>query len=266
MNTFIKKLTIVASSVLVVALAGRLFFTTKQQNPNELIVGMMSGWAPFMSINAQGESEGFDVDVATQLAKRMGKKLVIKDLGSLATLLLALEQGKIDMIFSGLDITQNRLRQMAMVPYTGSAVTAYQLVFWQKVPTGITTINDLQKLGRPVICVEPGSSPEKFIDQFPFIDKKSLPSLAEMLMDVQYGKSLALFVEPQVAARLIKKNPALAQLTIPLPPAFQIYGMGIALKKNNQTLTNQVTTTIRAMRRDGTLKMLETRWQLYQGA
>lgn len=49
---------------------------------NDLIVGTTSGYAPYVSINAEGEYEGFDIDVAKALADKLGRKLVIKDFGT----------------------------------------------------------------------------------------------------------------------------------------------------------------------------------------
>lgn len=230
------------------------------KNQEELVAGMFV-WTPFMSVKPDGNYEGFDVDVAQELAKRMGKKLVIKDLGSLAPLFIALEQGKIDMLFSGLDITQQRMSKMNMISYTGQAAD-YCLMFWDKIPESIKTIQDLRTYPNPVVCVEPGVSTEKFIDQLPYISKKSLSSKTDMLLDLRYGKSLAAFIEINMAKRLQQKNPQLQILQVPLPPEFQIYGMGIAVQKNNQTLTGQATRIIEEMKQDGTIKRFETKWQL----
>ncbi|MDP6163712.1 MAG: transporter substrate-binding domain-containing protein, partial [Candidatus Thioglobus sp.] len=39
---------------------------------NEILVATDANWAPFSYINDAGEMEGFDVDVAREIAKRMG--------------------------------------------------------------------------------------------------------------------------------------------------------------------------------------------------
>jgi len=263
MNFITKKLFKGAALILVtlfLIIGGYQLLKNPAKNQNELVAGMFV-WTPFMSVKPDGSYEGFDVDVAQELATRMGKKLVIKDLGSLASLFIALEQGKIDMLFSGLDITQQRMAKMSMIPYTGQAAD-YCLMFWNTVPESITTIQDLKTYSSAVVCVEPGVSTEKFIDQLPYITKKSLSSKTDMLLDLQYGKSLAAFIEINMAKRLQQKNPQLKILSVPLPPEFQIYGMGIAVQKNNQTLTDQTARIIQEMKQDGTIKRFETKWQL----
>ncbi len=243
---------------------GTLWFWTKENNQSSestLVVGMMSGWAPYMSVNLQGEYEGFDVDVAQEIAKRMNKKLVIKDLGSLSSLFIALQQQQVDMIFSGLDITQKRLAEMSMVPYTGQEIKHYFLAFWQQVPQGIKTLHDLQNLDQPTICVEPGASPERLLDRYSFLIKKPLASVADMMLDVQYGKSHAAFLEPHVVNQLLKKKMSIKTCRIDLPSEFQVFGAGIAFKKESQ-LVQPIATIIKAMRSDGTLAFLEKKWNL----
>ena len=120
----------------------------KQQSSEALTVGMFV-WAPFMSINSNGDYEGFDVDVANELARRMNRKLDIKDLGFLTSCFIALEQNKIDLIISDLDITEQRLQKLVMVPYFGQEVKAFSLLFWNysfqnlSTPTYIHSKNQL---------------------------------------------------------------------------------------------------------------------------
>lgn len=226
-----------------------------------LVVGMMSGWAPFMTINTQGKYEGFDVDIAQRIADTMGKKLVIKDFGSLAPTFIALEQDSIDMVMSGLDITNARRERLNMIPYTGSEVNSFTLLFWQEIPI---SLNSTEKLAaaRAIVCVEPGSAQEKFLDSVSGIAQKSLGKVEEMVLDLQYGKSQAMLVEPQVGRRLMKLVPKLKALSIPLPSNFVVYGFGIALSKKRPHLSQSVATIVEQLRTDGSLQLLEKKWNL----
>lgn len=235
--------------------------THKTMHPSDtLIVGMMSGWAPFMTINHNTEYEGFDVDVAKELAQRLGKKLVIKDMGTLATLFIALERNKIDIVMSGLDITKARTTAYDMIRYTGQNITSYALLFWKEIPSAIRSLDDLKKIPH-IICSEPGSAQEKFLDGYPFIQQKSLNKLDDMILDVRYGRSTAAIMEPCMALRFAQQIPELKMLPIKLPQDFQTLGIGIALKKGNP-LQSKLSTAINAMRNDGTLAALEHRYGL----
>lgn len=236
-------------------------FRPSSNEQDSLVVGMMSGWAPFMTINQSGDFVGFDVDVVQKIADKLGKKLVIKDFGALSTLLVALQQNKIDFALSGLDITQSRLQVMDMVAYTGEDVKSFYLLFWNQIPEDFLTIQDLRKIIDPIVCAEPGSAQARYIEQFDFIERKALSKIEDMVLDIKYGKSLAMIVEPPMAARLIRNNPELKKLELPLPADFQTFGMGIGFAKNNP-LTKKVNEIVQAMRADLTLVQLEKKWGL----
>jgi len=230
--------------------------------PDTLVIGMMSGWPPFMSINEQGQYIGFDVDVANLLGKKLGKKVEVKDVGSLATLFLSLEQGKIDMIISGLDVTQERKQRLNIIPYAGDDITSEYVIFYKQVPQGIKSLEDLKQTPGAIVCVEPNSTSEKLIDLYPSITKKQLKSMADMVLDVRMDKSTAFIAEPPVARRLFKKDPDLKFIEIQLPKQLCIYGYGIAVKKENIALATTVARVIGEMRTSGELNILEKKWDL----
>jgi ABC-type amino acid transport substrate-binding protein len=228
-----------------------------------LRIGMMSGWPPFMSIDEQGNYVGFDVDVARLIGKQLGRDVEILDGGSLSTLFLSLETNKIDLIFSGLDITQERQKRMNMVPYTGEETSYLYAIFNEQVPQGITNFADLIKLMDTVtVCVEANSASEELLKFYPQITKKQLMSMADMVLDVQTGKSTALLAEPQVGRRFLQKNNQLVSLKVPLPDTLRIYGCGIAIKKENSSLTAEDTRSIAELRRTGELARLEKQWNM----
>ena len=74
----------------------------------DLVVGTTSGYAPYVSINTEGEYEGFDIDIAKALADKLGRRLVIKDFGSMPALILAIKQNKADVLIWSISITQER--------------------------------------------------------------------------------------------------------------------------------------------------------------
>lgn len=229
---------------------------------SELIVGTASGYAPFVSLNMQGEYEGFDVDIAMQVAQRLGKKLVLKDLGSMVPLLLALRQGAIDCAIWAIEINERRQQEMTMIQYQGGGVRSYPLVFWGQIPAGITCLDDIKKYPSAVVCVEPGSSQEQFINAVQEIEKKSLEKVTDIILDLRYGKSLAAILDPALMDDLCAKNPELRMIEIPLPPAFQSFGNGICVARENSALSAQIARAIAAMKADGTISRLEQKWRV----
>lgn len=225
-----------------------------------LVVGTASGYAPFVSINAQGEYEGFDIDVAQAVAKQLGKKLILKDLGSLPTLFCALEQGSIDVIIWALSITNERKNSVAMVQYQGEGVRSYPLIFWQQAPINITSFADVIEY---TICVEPGSTQEKVLNKYPRIIQKPVDKITDAVLAIQYGKADAALVEPAIAKTVQTSFPnELKIINMPLDIDDQEFGNGIAIRKDQKTLIDDITKAIDALRKQGVIAQLEKKWGL----
>lgn len=234
-------------------------FAVSNNKSDTLTVGTAANYAPFVSINAQGEYEGFDIDVAKKIAEKLGKKLVLKDLGSMAPLFISLEQENIDAIMWGLSITQERLKKVIMINYQGESTTAYSLLFWKTVPTGISTIKDMNGM---TICVEPTSSQDAVLDNYPLINKKFNEKVDDALLNIQYGKADAAFVEPAIAKKFKTKYPEIQILDVPLDEKDQVQGIGIAIKQNNLALAEEIQKNITALQQEGIIEELEKKWNI----
>ncbi len=228
-------------------------------NANRFVVGIAANYAPFISINECGDYEGFDIDVANSLAEKLGKKLALKDLGSMAPLFMSLQQGSVDAIMWGISITQDRLKKVAFVRYQGQTTTSYPLIFWGSIPEGITSITDMKGL---TVCVEPASSQEPVLDSYPFIIKRQTERVDDALLNVQYGKADAALVEPAIALKFKKRFPEIQTLEVPLAQKDQVQGVGIALKKENCALRKEIQQAIDELKREGIIQAYEKKWNI----
>jgi len=231
------------------------------RSDNEFIVGTAAGYAPFVSINEKGEYEGFDVDVANALVKIMGKKLVLKDLGSMSSLFVALDQGAVDCIIWGLSITQDRLKKVAMVHYQGETTVAEPLIFWQQVPQGVNSLSDMNGM---TVCVEPGSAQEAVVSKYEQIVTVPIDKVDDALLNIQYGKVDAAFVEPAIAKKFKNKYPQIQLLNIPLAVEDQVQGVGIVIKKDNAERISSVQQAVKKLKEEGVIAQLEQKWGIVQ--
>jgi ABC-type amino acid transport substrate-binding protein len=230
-----------------------------QRDSTVIVMGTAGGYAPFVSVNERGEYEGFDIDVAKAVAQKMGKTLELKDLGSMAPLFMALEQGSIDAIIWGLSITQDRLKKVAMIRYQGETTTSYPLIFWQQIPAGIKNIEDMKGM---TVCVEPTSSQDAVLSKYSFIKKLPTEKVDDALLNIQYGKAQAAFVEPAIANKFKNKYPEIQILNVPLNPEDQVQGVGIATKKENTFLVKQIERAVSELLADGTIAQYQTKWSI----
>ncbi len=233
-----------------------------------LVVGTSSGYAPFVSLNDHGDYEGFDIDVATELAARLHRKLVLKDLGSMPSLMLALKQGKIDLLIWAVSITAERAKHIDFVYYQGEKLTKMPFVFWKEVPQNIETIDDLSKIASTstgkYICVEAGTSQEEILKNYPSVNLKYVDKITDALMEIKYGKSCGTTLDPSLIPALTAKYPELKVLEIDLPEDQQVQGVGICVSPVNKELFGKVQSTIAEMQQDGTILKLEKKWNLAQ--
>jgi len=237
----------------------RSFRNQRIADNKTLVMGIAAGYAPYISINEQGEYEGFDIDVARAVAQKLGKKLVLKDLGSMTSLMMALDQPSIDAIIWGISITQQRLQKYAMIHYQGAVTKAYPLIFWGTIPARVRTLDDMA--GRTV-CVEPSSSESAVLERYTDIIILPVDKVDDALLNLQYSKADAALLDPVIAKKFKNKFPEIKTLEIPLAPEDQMQGVGIVINKNNTTLTIAVQRAIDALKVNGTLAQLEQKWGL----
>ena len=233
--------------------------TVNSKTKNDLIVGIIAGYAPFAILDNDGNIEGFDIDIARIIAKKLNKNLVLQDM-SLSALLVALQQNKIDMVLTGLSITEERLKKIAMIHYQGEPVTTYPLVFWKEVPQDVSSIEDLITNKNVTICVEPGSTQEKFLLQFPSLTLCQSGAISEIILNLKYQKAQAALLDPDVYPTFKKQTPELTEINVPLPKAFQSTGVGIGINRNNDYLIKKVSTIITELKNNGTIAKLQDKW------
>ncbi len=238
------------------------FVMTNALWSKDLVVGTASGYAPFVSLDPQGKYVGFDIDMAEELAKNLGYSMKIKDLGSMPSLIVALKKNKIDVLIWAVSITQERQKQMEMIYYQGDKTTSLPLLFWKQIPDNITAIEDLVSKSNAVISVEAGSSQENFLRTIPGLNLKQVDKVMDALLELKYGKSLAVMVDPSLVSTILEKSPEIKVLNVPLPPSHQVMGMGICVNKENKLLIEQVKQAVEELRSSGKIAALEQKWNL----
>lgn len=237
-----------------------LCFLSLKLFASDLVVGTTSGYAPFVSLDEQGKYEGFDIDLAELLAKKLNKKLVIKDLGSMPSLMIGLSQKKIDALIWAVSITEDRMKAYEMIYYQGDKTTETPFLFWKKIPEGITSIGDLAK-GKAV-CAEAGSYQEGILKKFPGVQIKNVTSVTDAIMEIKFGKSLATTIDHALVPKFQEQYPDLKVLNLPLPPSEQSLGNGICISKTNPELAAQVRKAVDELIAEGKISELEKKWKL----
>ncbi len=228
--------------------------------PEQLVVGTTSGYAPYVSLDAKGNYEGFDVDFANELAKKLNRKLVLKDCGSMPSLMLALQQKKVDVLIWAISITDERSKKMDMVYYQGKKVTEMPILFWKKIPDDIRVMEDLDSKWR--VSVEAGSFQESVLKQLPQVNLKQVERITDAVMEIRFGKSSAAMADPSLIPELIAAYPEIKVLNLPLKPKDYSLGNGICINKASPELTSQIKKATEELIQEGKVADLEKKWNL----
>ena len=228
----------------------------------DLVVGTTTGYAPYVSINTEGEYEGFDIDIAKALADKLGRRLVIKDFGSMPALILAIKQNKADVLIWSISITQERQKQMTMIYYQGEKTTSLPLLFWGEIPDNIKGLEDMVNNPNAVISVEAGSFQESVLLSVPGLTIKQVDKVSDAILELKYGKSQAVLIDNPLKRIYMEKFPKLKSLTVNLPESKQSMGNGICLNSNNRDLIIATQKAVNELFSDGTIASLEAKWKL----
>lgn len=233
--------------------------STENQLFGDFTVGTTSGYAPYVSLNEQGDYEGFDIDFAKALSLKLNRRLVIKDFGSMPGLMLALKQGKVDALIWAISITEERAKKMEIIYYQGEKITEIPFLFWGKIPEEVQTIADFSK---KVISVEAGTYQEDILKKYPQINLKYNDKIMDGLLEIKFGKSFATIIDPSLVNRITKQYPEVKVLNLPLPAEAQSLGNGVCLVKTNQELIALVRKAVEELTQEGLIEQLEKKWEL----
>ncbi|MBI3236375.1 MAG: transporter substrate-binding domain-containing protein [Chlamydiales bacterium] len=245
------------------SLMGGTLIAKEPKQPMEIFtVGTTSGYAPYVSLDSKGQYEGFDIDLAKLVAEKLNKQLIIKDLGSMPSLMIGLKQKKVDAIIWAVSITEEREKQMEMIYYQGEKITTMPLLFWGKIPENIQGPEDLKNDPKKIVCVEAGSYQEQVMKSYPGLTLKNVDKITDAIMEIKFGKSLAIAIDNSLVSFVKQQSPELQVLYFPLPSSQQSLGNGICLTKNNPELVARVKKAVEELTNEGKIQELEKKWNM----
>ncbi|HET9594056.1 MAG TPA: amino acid ABC transporter substrate-binding protein [Anaeromyxobacteraceae bacterium] len=220
----------------------------------KLVLGLDDSFPPMGFRNEDNQIVGYDIDVAKDVARRLGVQLAPQPIDWNAKE-QELNTGKIDCIWNGFTITDERKKVMAFTkPYLRNA----QVVVVKK-GSPYTTLASLK--GKKV-GLQAGSSAAGALDSAASF-KASLKQVVEFkdnltaLMDLEARGVDAVVMDLILAEDNIKRSGRpYAVLQESLAP--EMFGVGF--RKGDLALRDAVQGALEAMASDGTLGRITTKW------
>lgn len=220
----------------------------------KFIVGLDDTFAPMGFRDESGNIVGFDIDLAKEAAKRLGVEVEFKPI-DWNSKELELKNRKIDMIWNGLTITEDRKKNMA---FTKPYLVNTQIII---VPEGSTIKNKADLAGKKV-GVQMSSSSLEALKK----DKKVYESLAEVveypdnleaLLDLKAGRIDAVVADEILGRYYIEKR---KENFVVLDDNFGTEEYGVGLRLEDKALLEALDKVLDEMKQDGTMSEISKKW------
>jgi len=221
--------------------------------PGKFTVGFDQNFPPMGFVGDDGQFTGFDLDLAAEVAKRLGLELVLQPIAWDAKD-MELSTKNIDCIWNGFTINGREDKYTWTEPYM-----ANNQVFVVKEDSAIKTLSDLA--GKTVM-VQADSSAEAALKDRPdlvetFGELVTAADYNSALMDLEAGAVDAVAMDEIVANYQIQKRGAKFTV-LDEKLAAENYGVGFLL--GNEKLRDVIQATLEEMADDGTLAKISTEW------
>lgn len=224
----------------------------KVLDSGEFVLGLDASFPPMGFTDENNNIIGFDIDVAQEVCDRLGVKLVKQPIVWDAKE-QDLDSGRIDCIWNGMSVNPSRAEAMNLSdPYMENA-----MVFVVPADSDIKVLADLTD---KTIGVQTGSSAQEILEAADFYDTihtTPLEDNVEALRQMELGFSDAVFMDSVVANYLITSN---GKDFVVLEEGLEQEEYAIGFRKNDQALRDAVQEQLSAMKADGTLGEISTKW------
>ena len=209
---------------------------------NKIIMVTEASFAPY-EYYSDGKIAGIDVDIALEIAKELGKKLVVKDV-SFESIIHEVKSGKADIGVAGISFSEERAKQ---VDFSLDYVSSRQIVIVKK-NNGINSIDDIDSAK---IAVQLGSVADMYVSEK--YNKKNIVRHKKYLaaiQDVIDNKADCVVMDELPALQILKDN---NELKI-LDDALVVDNYGIIVNKGNEELLSVINKVITRLKSEGKIE------------
>jgi polar amino acid transport system substrate-binding protein len=218
------------------------------------ILGLDDSFPPMGFRDEKGDIVGFDIDLAQEVAKRLGVKLEVKPIDWDGKV-LSLNNKDIDVIWNGLTITEERKQE---IEFSDPYLENRQIIIVRE-DSDIDTKADL---AGTAVGVQLGSSGEDALNA----DEETVKTLkdvtkysnyTEALLDLKAGRVEAVVIDEVVGRYYIAKRPGEYKVA---KDDFGDEEYGIGFRKGDIAFKDAVNKALNEMKEDGTTAKISEKW------
>lgn len=223
----------------------------KARSAGVLTVGNGGAFPPFEYME-NGRLTGFDMDLGTELGRRMGLRLEWQVI-AFAGLIPALTSGRVDCLITAMAWTQDRAERIAFsTPYYKTGIAA-------GFRPGVSVEKPEDLSGR-VVGVQVGTSGERFVRD----------TLADKVKEIRTYNEFPLALQDLIAGRVeavVNTQPVLrwnvariSRVRLGVSPVWDARDIGINTRLGDTSLMEEINRQLAAMQADGFLSGLDAKW------
>lgn len=215
----------------------------------------MSTFVPWAMKDKTGELIGFEIDVATRLAKDMGVKVEFIPT-KWSGIIPALITGKFDIVIGGMGILPKRnMKVNFSIPYDHSGMS---IVAHKDLAAGFTSLDDFNK-SDVTLAVRLGATPVAAAKRFmPKARLRQFDDESQAIQELLNGRAHAVVSSAPMPTFQALKFPD--KLFLPLKETFTKEPIGFAIRKGDFDTLNFMNNWITVVRAEGWLKGRKHYW------
>lgn len=210
-----------------------------KKDENQLVMVTEAGFAPY-EYYENGEVVGVDVDIAREIAKYLGKKLVVKDI-AFDSIINEVKTGKADFGAAGISYSDDRAKN---VDFSINYAVSKQVV----IVNNNSSITNVNEISNKKIAVQLGSIADTFVtEKYKSANVVRQKKYLAAIEDLKTGKVDCVAMDELPAKEIVSKNDGIKILDGSLTN--DSYGM--IVKKGNKELLDAINTVLQNLKDEG---------------
>lgn len=210
-----------------------------KKNENQLVMVTEAGFAPY-EYYENGEVVGVDVDIAKEIAKYLGKTLVVKDI-AFDSIINEVKTGKADFGAAGISYSDDRAKN---VDFSINYAVSKQVV----IVNNNSSITNVNGISNKKIAVQLGSIADTFVtEKYKSANVVRQKKYLAAIEDLKTGKVDCVVMDELPAKEIVSKNEGIKILDGSLTN--DSYGM--VVKKGNKELLDAINMVLQNLKDEG---------------
>lgn len=212
-------------------------------------VGTCPDYPPFENVDDKGNIVGFDIDLVTAIAEKIGVKVEVMGMG-FDSIIIAVKNGQLDIGMSSFSVNEERKASIDFsVPYMVSS----QVVLVGK-DSSIKSVEELSGKQVAVAIGTTGAEAAKSIEGATIVNVDD-SNISVMMLE--NGTVQAVVIDVAIAREYAARR-GFKILEHPL----QYEETAVVIGKGNDTLKAEIDKAILALKQDGTFEKLKRKWNI----